>query len=556
MLSAADLPGRVLQLCSDQSGCRSLQNLLDTRDPAAVHAVFTEILPALPGILCGEFSNYVIQKLLSACSLAQIRAIVTVSTGAEPGAAASAAASGSAEAASSGDAGTDAAAAAATAAAAAAYFGVPAPTDASLWSLPPFLACCANLHGTRCVQALIDLLAAHSANISIGGSGSGSGGSGGQDQEEQAAAVAALQQLLLQPFLDHPAALFPLACHTNGNHVVSRLLTLLPDSIRSWVAAQLAPRSRDLALHKHGCVILQRCMDAADAPTRGSIISVLQHDAVEFAQHPVANFSVQHVLAKGSQTEVSGLLTRLRGSLVPLACQKCASNVVEKALTVAEPQLRSACILELTGLPSFDLPPTAAAAAAAVDGEVKATDAATSAATVTATAMTADASVNAAATRQLHGLIMDPFANYVVQSLITVSAPGERQAVLAALRPLFPELRNSPGGRRIAARILKHEPQLASELTGVTAAPGDASGRGGPLSDGVASTGGWHGSSSSTGSGGSGSAYGRSGASGSTGGGGRSGFSGGGRSGYGNRNGHGHGGGGGGGGSSGRSGRR
>jgi hypothetical protein len=55
-------------------------------------------------------------------------------------------------------------------------------------------------------------------------------------------------------------------------------------------------------------------------------------------------------------------------------------------------------------------------------------------------------------------LLRDPYGNYVVQTALSVADATQRQKLVEAIRPLLPELRNTPYGKRIQNKILKLEP--------------------------------------------------------------------------------------------------
>ena len=49
--------------------------------------------------------------------------------------------------------------------------------------------------------------------------------------------------------------------------------------------------------------------------------------------------------------------------------------------------------------------------------------------------------------------MQDPYANYVLQSALTVSSQGLHQQLVDAIRPYLPSLRGTPHGKRILSKI-------------------------------------------------------------------------------------------------------
>jgi hypothetical protein len=52
-------------------------------------------------------------------------------------------------------------------------------------------------------------------------------------------------------------------------------------------------------------------------------------------------------------------------------------------------------------------------------------------------------------------LLQDPFANYVIQTALTVASHEQHFELVEAIRPHLVQLRNTPYGKRIQSRIAK-----------------------------------------------------------------------------------------------------
>jgi hypothetical protein len=62
-----DLKAEILQLCTDQHGCRFLQRKLDEKDPNALKMIFDEVHLSITKLMTDPFGNYLCQKLLENC---------------------------------------------------------------------------------------------------------------------------------------------------------------------------------------------------------------------------------------------------------------------------------------------------------------------------------------------------------------------------------------------------------------------------------------------------------------------------------------------------------
>jgi hypothetical protein len=52
-------------------------------------------------------------------------------------------------------------------------------------------------------------------------------------------------------------------------------------------------------------------------------------------------------------------------------------------------------------------------------------------------------------------MLQDPFANYVIQTALTVSEPQQHNDLIEAIKPHLNQLRNTPYGKRIQNKIAK-----------------------------------------------------------------------------------------------------
>ncbi|CAI7804419.1 unnamed protein product [Closterium sp. NIES-54] len=190
----------------------------------------------------------------------------------------------------------------------------------------------------------------------------------------------------------------------NGNHVVQRCLQRLSAQQNEFIFNAAVSHCVEIASHRHGCCVLQRCIDFAQGQQKNRILAEVASNALVLSQDPFGNYVVQYVLDLGLPWAMEEVVVRLQGQYAPLAQQKFSSNVVEKCLKLAPDNCRCLIIQELVVSPL------------------------------------------------LGQLLQDPFANYVVQSALTVAKGPLYTALVEAIRPHLPSLRSSPYGKRILAR--------------------------------------------------------------------------------------------------------
>ncbi|KAJ4966970.1 hypothetical protein NE237_018819 [Protea cynaroides] len=231
-----------------------------------------------------------------------------------------------------------------------------------------------NTHGTRTVQKLIETL---------------------KTKQQISMVISALEP----GFLD-------LINDLNGNHVVQRCLQCLSNEDNKFIFKAAAKYCPDIATHRHGCCVLQRCIAHSIGEYREKLVAEIATNGLVLAQDAFGNYVVQFVLELKIPTATANLISQFEGNYVHLSTQKFSSNVVEKCLKVFGEENRSRIILELLSYSHF--------------GQ----------------------------------LLQDPFANYVIQSALGVTKGSVHASLLEAIRPHAAILRTSPYCKRIFSRTV------------------------------------------------------------------------------------------------------
>ena len=178
---------------------------------------------------------------------------------------------------------------------------------------------------------------------------------------------------------------------------------------------------------------------------------------------PVARpCAVGHIVSYGEPAEAAAVVACLAGSFFELAFGKYASNVVEKALRRPD----SACGIYARGAVVRELvTPRAAGHNPAIE------------------------------------MLNSVSANYVLQAVADAASDAQISELATLLRPFFGQLGSSPGGRKLALKLVRREPALRVQLAAY--ARGGGSGGGGGGGGGGGSVGGPGGGGSVSGSRGS-----------------------------------------------------
>ena len=261
-----------------------------------------------------------------------------------------------------------------------------------------------NLHGTRSVQKVVELCAIDEAIHVV----SGTDGSADSKKKETAAEI--LTKALT------PAAA-RLCIDSHGNHVIQRILLKLPYQYSQFVFEAVANSVGDVARHRHGCCVIQRCLDSPPSGARSNLVRKIVEKSLELMQDAYGNYVVQYVLDVCSDEDVHSVCESVVGKVSLLAIQKFSSNVMEKCLERCTDRVRESYLEELSEQ------------------------------------------------ERIRELMMDPFGNYVIQRALAVASHTQALQLVDAMRPHLMSsvgggIRNTAGGRRILAKIERRFPHF------------------------------------------------------------------------------------------------
>ncbi|EFR00785.1 pumilio domain-containing protein [Nannizzia gypsea CBS 118893] len=199
----------------------------------------------------------------------------------------------------------------------------------------------------------------------------------------------------------------------NGNHVIQKCLNRLSAPDAQFIYDAVGKECVAVGTHRHGCCVLQRCIDHASGDQRAKLIEQITKSSYSLVQDPFGNYVIQYICRLTSSTWIleslflPGHFAQLSREASPaLSKQKFSSNVIEKCIRTSDFNMRRAFIKEM--LSPHELP----------------------------------------------NMLRDSFANYVIQTAMDFADPESRNTLIEAVRPLLPGIRSQPHGRRIAGKIM------------------------------------------------------------------------------------------------------
>ncbi|RGP77325.1 hypothetical protein FLONG3_4560 [Fusarium longipes] len=191
----------------------------------------------------------------------------------------------------------------------------------------------------------------------------------------------------------------------NGNHVIQKCLNRLPPLDAQFIFDAVGNNCVEVGTHRHGCCVLQRCIDHASGDQKLWLIQRITEHARILVQDPFGNYVVQYIIDLNEPIFTEPIVQTFKDCINQLSRHKFSSNVIEKCLRCAQP-------------PSKDL---------IVDELLR--------------------------NQEMERLLRDSFANYVIQTALEYATPPYKYRLVEAIRPILPQIRTTPYGRRIQAKI-------------------------------------------------------------------------------------------------------
>ncbi|XP_010461334.1 PREDICTED: pumilio homolog 9-like [Camelina sativa] len=190
--------------------------------------------------------------------------------------------------------------------------------------------------------------------------------------------------------------------YLNGNHVIQSCLQSLGPNDNKFVLEAATKHCAEIAVHRHGCCVLQCCVANSVGPQHERLVAEISRNALRLSQDPFGNYVVQFLIEQ--KFSAVKLLVQFRNHYAELATQKFSSHVIEKCLR-EYPESRSEIVRELLSSPDFEY------------------------------------------------LLQDPYANYVIQTALSVTKGAVRAKLLEKVYR-FGKLRSSPYCKKIFSKTI------------------------------------------------------------------------------------------------------
>lgn len=206
----------------------------------------------------------------------------------------------------------------------------------------------------------------------------------------------------------------------NGNHVIQKCVELVePESVQ-FIVDSVHGQAVQLAGHSYGCRVVQRILEHGAPSQKAPIMVEIMSCITDLIKDQYGNYVIQHVVEHGTREERSIIMNLVRGEVCDLSQHKFASNVVERCLqhgSLDERQILIEILIMGEGDPNSS---------------------------------------------PLNHLVRDQFGNYVVQRVLDVARPPQRERVVTILRAQVPAIKKYSYGKHIIARLEEHQSNSGS----------------------------------------------------------------------------------------------
>jgi hypothetical protein len=182
---------------------------------------------------------------------------------------------------------------------------------------PHFLGLGLNPHGTRVLQKLIELL---SSDLLL-----------------------TLYIKILTPNL------LNFVKDINGNHIVQKFVFTVGAPRNQFIFDLINNKIVEIATHKHGCCVLQKCIEGASRNQRNDLINLIVKYTQVFILDQYGNYVVQYVIML-KDMNVNKLIADefLKMNIITISKQKFSSNVIEKCFDNCNDDTKSNIIKEIS----------------------------------------------------------------------------------------------------------------------------------------------------------------------------------------------------------------
>jgi len=146
----------------------------------------------------------------------------------------------------------------------------------------------------------------------------------------------ALEHVLVEQQVELARELEPeilkVAKDQNGNHVVQKVIELVPRQQVGFIMDAFRGHASSLAAHNYACRVIQRLLEYGSDRDKADLLAELHKSAHQLFSDQYGNYVVQHIIENSSVEDRAKIIRLVSADFVSLSTHKYASNVVEKCI--------------------------------------------------------------------------------------------------------------------------------------------------------------------------------------------------------------------------------
>lgn len=205
----------------------------------------------------------------------------------------------------------------------------------------------------------------------------------------------------------------------NGNHVIQKCVELVEAQAVQFIVDAVQGQAVPLAGHSYGCRVVQRILEHGAPYQKAPIMGEIMSSISNLIQDQYGNYVIQHVVEHGKIEERSIIMKLVQAQVCEFSQHKFASNVVERCLQHGSLEERETLIeILIVGDPTTNGSPLA-------------------------------------------HLVRDQFGNYVVQRVLDVARPPQRNRARSILRTQIATIKKYSYGKHIISRLEDDQTDIA-----------------------------------------------------------------------------------------------
>ena len=204
----------------------------------------------------------------------------------------------------------------------------------------------------------------------------------------------------------------PLLKELNCTHIIQKFLNDFPN-FQELIDDIIIVNCSSLAMHRHGCCVLQKFLESSKGEKREKLINYLINDCEKLITDQFGNYVIQSILLLNEVTFSNKIVEIIIKNPSFYSKHKYSSNVVEKSFDYCDENIKNKLIEILS------------------NKEI------------------------------ICDLMLDPHGNYVIQKALSFAEKNVQDVMIQNLIDIIPDLKNVSFGERIINRLGTLYPQLS-----------------------------------------------------------------------------------------------